>query len=295
MPGAPIRGILPVVPTPFRDGRFDERSFAAMVERSAAYVDGYTVLGSTGEAPSMTVRERMEIAERMGAVVPDELTLVLGVTSTAVEDSVELARHAEAHGAAGVLCAAPFYYVAEPDGVLAYLERVDAAVERELVLYDNPGATKIRLDAGAVVRWAERLGHLHTVKLTDHDLGKVAAWQAAGLGVLGGDDPILLRFLAAGVDGVMVIAPVVLPEPFRRVWDLVRDGELDAAGRLFGATIAPFVHAFGIGDEIATTKALLADVGVFASAEVRPPLTGVGRDRGVLLRTAFEAGYAAFR
>jgi 4-hydroxy-tetrahydrodipicolinate synthase len=207
---------------------------------------------------------------------------------------VELARHAEAHGAAGVLCAAPFYYVAEPDGVLAYLERVDAVLERELVLYDNPGATKIHLGADTVVEWADRLGHLHTVKLTDHDLGKVATWQAAGLAVLGGDDPILLRFLAAGVDGVMVIAPVVLPEPFRRVWDLVRDGDLDAAGRLFGATIAPFVHAFGIGDEIATTKALLADVGVFSSDELRPPLTGSGPDRTALLRTAFEAGYAAF-
>jgi 4-hydroxy-tetrahydrodipicolinate synthase len=282
-----LEGILPVIPTPFRDGRFDEPSFAAMIERSAGSVDGYTVLGSTGEAPSMSTVERREVAERMVSVIPDGLTVVIGVTHTAVADGVELARHAGGLGAAGVLCASPFYFGTSPDGVLAYLERIDEALETELVFYDNPAATKMQLRAEDVAGWAAQLEHLNTVKLTDHDLSKVGAWQEAGLTVLAGDDPIVLRFLEAGVDGAMVIAPVVFPEAFREVWDRMRAGDVAGATERFGEDIAAFLHVFGIGDEIATTKALFASIGVFASAEVRTPLVGVDARRSDLLRAAY--------
>lgn len=290
-----LEGILPVIPTPFRDGRFDESSFAAMIERSAGSVDGYTVLGSTGEAPSMSTAERREVAERMVSVIPDGLTVVIGVTHTAVADGVELARHAGGLGAAGVLCASPFYFGTSPDGVLAYLERIDEALETELVFYDNPAATKMQLRAEDVAGWAAQLEHLNTVKLTDSDLSKIDVWHAAGLAVFAGDDPIAFQYLAAGVDGAMMIVPAVFPEPFRAAWDLVRSGALQEAQAIFGREIAPFSHAFGIGEEIATSKALFADIGVFASAEVRLPLVEVPAARRRLLRAAFDLGNHAAR
>ena len=107
------------------------------------------------------------------------------------------------------------------------------------------------------------------MKLTDHDLSKIAVWQQAGLKVLAGDDPILFRYLVAGVDGAMVIAPALFPEPFRRVWELVqrrRAAERADDPRQRAATRAARVRDRG---EIATSKALLVQMGVFESAEVR--------------------------
>jgi 4-hydroxy-tetrahydrodipicolinate synthase len=248
------------------------------------------LLGSTGEAPSLTIGQRRQITEQVLRMTDPSQQVVVGVSSTCREDSVDLARHARDHGAAAVLCAAPYYFANEPDGILRFLEAVDTDLGIELVFYDNPEATKTRIAAADVVRWSQELEHLGAAKLTDHDLTKVADWHAAGLRVFAGDDPIAFRYLAAGVDGVMIIVPAVFPQQFRRVWDLCVSGDVQQALRVFGQGIAPFSHVFGVGDEIATTKALLARIGVFSSPEVLPPLTPATVERTELLTTAYRLG-----
>jgi 4-hydroxy-tetrahydrodipicolinate synthase len=282
-----IEGILPVIPTPFLDGAFDAASFRRMVDRMAPDLDGYTLLGSTGEAPSMTTAERMQIAEEALGMTPPGMTVVVGVTHTSVADSVALARHAEANGAAAVMCAMPYYFANTTAGMLSYLDQIDRAIGIDLVLYDNPGASRTVLGADTVLEWADTLEHLTTVKLTDHDLAKVPRWREAGLSVLAGDDPIVFRYLTAGVDGAMVIVPMLFPAAFRRCFDLVQAGRVPEAYEVFCAGILPFSHVFGIGDEIATTKSILAAIGVFDSDEVRPPLVPASDERRALLEMAY--------
>jgi len=281
-----VRGILPVLPTPFAGGRFDAASFERLLEHMLPGTDGYTLLGSTGEAPSLPADAREEIAARALELTPRDKTVVVGVTHTSLAESIRLARHAQEHGAAGVLCASPYYFPNSPEGLRRFFGELDAALEIDLVLYDNPVSTKTRLDAADVIRWAGELEHLSTLKLTDHDLSKVGRLQAAGMSVLAGDDPILFRFLDAGVDGVMVIAPAVFPEAFRAVWDAHAAGDAALAMQTFAAEILPFLHVFGIGDEIVTTKAMLKAMGIFASDEVLPPLVPADERRRELLRLA---------
>ena len=288
-----IEGILPVIPTPFRDGSFDRASFQRMLDHMLPSVDGYTLLGSTGEAPSLSTDERLEIAAAALAMTPAGKTVVVGVTHTSVTESVRLAGHAQEHGAAGVLCAVPYYFTNSRDGIKQYLAAVDRVLEIELVLYDNPVATGTWLGAEQVVDYARELAHLNTVKLTDHNISKVAAWQAAGLRVLAGDDPILFRYLDAGVDGVMVIAPVLFPAAFRRVWGLARAGKQRSALAVFAAELLATLHVFGVGDEIVTTKALLMEMGVFESDEVLPPLGAIDDGRRALLRASLDISLEA--
>jgi 4-hydroxy-tetrahydrodipicolinate synthase len=282
-----VRGILPVIPTPFSNGRFDAESFERFVDHLFPGCDGYTLLGSTGEAPSLSTEQRMEIAAKALELTPKDKTVVVGVTHTSSDESVRLARHAQEHGAAAVLCASPFYFQNTPEGLRRFFAKLDAALEIDFVLYDNPPATKTTLRAEDVIAWAGELEHLQTLKLTDHDLSKVAKLQAAGMNVLAGDDPILFRFLDAGVDGVMVIAPAIFPDEFRTVWDAVQAGDPAAAMRAF-AELLPFEHVFGIGDEIVTTKAMLQLMGIFSSDEVLPPLVPVDDKRRALLQLAYD-------
>jgi 4-hydroxy-tetrahydrodipicolinate synthase len=289
----PISGVLPVIPTPFKDGVFDQESFQRLLDHMLPSVDGFTLMGSTGEAPSLPDEQRKQITAAAMAMTPPDKTVVVGVSHTSAAASAELARHAQELGARGVLCCSPYYFANSPDGIREHLARVDAAIEIDLVLYDNPFTTKTPLQAEWVVDWSRELEHLRSVKLTDHDLSKIAVWRDAGLNVLAGDDPILSQFLAAGVDGVMVIAPAVLPESFATVWARTNDGDLDGALQVLSAELTPFLHAFGIGDEIATTKALLADIGIFASGELLAPLKAVPDERVQQLRQSWEIGRAA--
>ena len=289
----PLEGVLPVIPTPFLDGAFDADSFARLIGHMDGAVDGYALLGSTGEAPSMSTSERRQVVEAAIALTPPEMDVVVGVSHTSIDESTRLARHAEENGAKAVLCSAPYYFQNSPAGLFDYLRRLDEAIGIDLVLYDNPVSTKTLLEADRVAGWASELEHLGTVKLTDHDLSKIATWQAAGLKVLAGDDPIAFRYLAAGVDGAMIIAPAMFPEPFRECWELVRSGDLADAYDVFARQILPVLHVFGIGDEIATSKVVLEQMGVFASAEVRPPLLAADPERRALLRIALQASTAA--
>jgi 4-hydroxy-tetrahydrodipicolinate synthase len=288
-----IEGLLPVIPTPFLDGRFDEGSLGRFLDHFLPWLDGYTLLGSTGEAPSLTTLERMRIAELAMARTPPGKTVVIGVTHTSLADSIALARHAKGIGAQGVLCAAPYYFANTADGVLRFLRGLDEALDIEFVLYDNPVPSGFRMPAQLVCDWASQLAHLHTVKLTDHDLGKIPLWHEAGLKVLAGDDPIAFRFLAAGADGAMMIAPCIFPEAFRAVWDLVRGGDVSGAYEVFAARILPLIHVYGIGDEIATSKSVLQEIGLFSSAEVLPPLEPAAPDRSALVLLGYRIAEGA--
>ena len=80
--------------------------------------------------------------------------------------------------------------------------------------------------------------------------------------------------MTAGVDGAMMIVPAVMPDAFRAAWDASK-ARRQRAYEIFGTEVAPFSHAFGIGDEIATTKALLADL---ACSRPRGPASPIGLD-----------------
>jgi 4-hydroxy-tetrahydrodipicolinate synthase len=289
----PVSGVLPVIPTPFREGQFDEDGFARLLEHMLPSVDGYTLMGSTGEAPSLTDAQRRTIVARALAMTPTAKQVVVGISHTSPTAARELALHAQEHGARAVLSCAPFYFPNTPGGILEYLRQVDAVLDIEIVFYDNPVTTKTAIQPQWVVEWARELQHLTAVKLTDHDLGKIPIWREAGLKVMAGDDAILSQYLAAGVDGAMVIAPALLPASFAAVWERLGAGDVEAALAMFSRELAPIIHAFGIGQEIATTKVLLADVGIFSSDELQPPLQPVDPARRQQLRQAWELGRAA--
>lgn len=97
---------------------------------------------------------------------PADMTVIVGVTHTSIAESVRLARHAQEHGAAGVLCASPFYFENSPVGLRRFFEELDGALEIDVVLDDNPATTKTKLAVDDVIAWATEAEHVRTLKLT---------------------------------------------------------------------------------------------------------------------------------
>jgi len=281
-----LEGALPVIPTPFLDGGFDALSFEAMVGPMLPHVDGFVLLGSTGEAPSLARADRMSIAEEVLTRTPRDKKVVVGVSSPSSTDTIALAKHAQEHGAVGVLCCAPFYFTNTGAGMRRFFAALDRELEVDLVLYDNPVTTKTALSAEYVLDLAEDIEHLRAVKLTDHLVEKVATWRGRGLSVFAGDDAILFQYLSAGVDGMMVIAPLLYPEAMAEVWRLLKDGATAKALQVMAANVLPVLHALGVGREVAGTKQILAQRKTIRSAEVLAPLVGVTHEEAELLKVA---------
>lgn len=268
-----LQGTLPVIPTPFIDGEIDYPSFQRMLDFFLPYVDGYTLCGSTGEAPSMSSKERMALVEFAMQHTPAEKTVVVGIAHTEARSALELARHAEAQGARGCLVPSPYYFANTKQGVRDYLAQIDRSINIDLVFYDNPFSTKTTWSVADLADLAAGLTHVRAIKMTDHNIEKIA-WlkQNTNLSVFSGDDVVLYRSLLLGADGCMVIAPIICPPAYQESWQLLKAGNLHKSYAVYSRGVLPFIHMFGIGNEIVATKAIYQHMGIFASDEVRPPL-----------------------
>ena len=268
-----LQGSLPVIPTPFYNGKIDFDSLARLFDHLFPELDGYTLGGSTGESVSMSPEERRELMKFAVENTPSGKTIVAGLTHTNLRDVIALARHASELGIRAGLVPCPYYFPNSFAMVLEFFKALDRASDLEIVLYDNPVYTKTWLRAEELFTILDACPHMTGVKMTDHDLDKITALKKnRDVAVFSGDDVVAFRSLLLGVDGSMIIAPSVFPAAYQAVVRLLGQGNQAEALRVFSDQILAFIHLFGLGDEISNTKAVFKQLGIFRSDEARLPL-----------------------
>jgi 4-hydroxy-tetrahydrodipicolinate synthase len=284
-----LSGSLPVIPTPFYNGRIDYDSLLRVFDHIFPELEGYTLCGSTGESVSLSCDERRELVEFAARNTPPGKTVVVGLTHTNLEEIVGLARHATKVGIRAGLIPCPYYFPNSFPMVLEFFRGVEAATDLEVVLYDNPVYTKTWLRAEELFAILDACPHMIGVKMTDHDLDKITALKKnRDKAVFSGDDVVAFRSLLLGVDGSMIIAPSVFPGAYQEVVRLLGQGRQAEALQVFSDEILPFIHLFGMGDEITNTKALFKELGIFRSDEARLPLLPCAPERLREVMLAYE-------
>lgn len=268
-----LRGSLPVIPTPFHEGKIDFDSLLRLFDHIFPELEGFTLGGSTGESVSLSFTERVELMHFAVRNAPPGKTVVAGLTHTNLGEMTELARQAATLGVSAGLVPCPYYFPNSFPMVLEFFKALDRASDLELVIYDNPVYTKTVLSAENLLMILDACPRVTAVKMTDHDLDKITALKHnREVTVFSGDDVVAFRSLLLGVDGSMIIAPSVFPRDYQETVRLVGEGALEKALGVFSERILPFIHLFGLGDEIPNTKALFKEIGIFRSMEVRLPL-----------------------
>jgi dihydrodipicolinate synthase/N-acetylneuraminate lyase len=140
----PLRGIIPPMVTPLVDrDTLDVAGLERLVEHIlAGGVHGLFILGTTGEAPSLSYRLRYELIQRVCAQVNKRIPILAGITDTSFVESLNIARKAEAEGAQAVVLAPPYYFPAGQSELLEYLKHLVAELPLPLFLYNMPSYTK---------------------------------------------------------------------------------------------------------------------------------------------------------
>ena len=120
----PLRGIIPPMVTPLLDAdTLDVAGLERLIEHIlAGGVHGLFILGTTGEAPSLSHRLRQEFVERVCAQVNGRVPVLVGITDTSFVESLNLAQKAADLGAEGLVLAAPYYFLAGQAELLEYLQ-----------------------------------------------------------------------------------------------------------------------------------------------------------------------------
>ena len=207
----PFGRLLTAMVTPFdSEGRVD----LALAGRLARYLveegsDGLVVCGTTGESPTLSWQEQVQLLEAVRQAVGPGVKVLAGTGSNSTAEAVEATREAAAAGADGALVVVPYYNKPPQEGLEAHFRAVaKAAPELPLMLYNIPGRTGCSMAPGTVARLID-CANVVSFKAASGSTDEVTQLRlvcGARLAVYSGDDALTLPMLAVGAVGVVSVA-----------------------------------------------------------------------------------------
>jgi len=155
----PLKGIIPPVVTPLIDyNTLDIKGIYNLVEHLLkGGVHGLFILGTTGEAPSLSYKLRKELIKLTCDLVNHRIPVLVGITDTSFESSLEVAEYSALAGADAVVVAPPYYIPITQSEMIDYLQNLIPRSPLPVLLYNIPGYTKLHLEISTVIA-AKNLG-----------------------------------------------------------------------------------------------------------------------------------------
>ena len=271
----PFTGTLTALVTPFNRGRVAYDQMRRLVEHQIrGGIDGLVPVGTTGESPTLSHEEHMDVVRAVIAAARGRVPVVAGTGSNSTFEAVELTRLAHEAGADAMLVVAPYYNKPNAEGLFRHFSAVAEATDRPIILYSIPGRCVIDIGVPVVERLRARYPHVAWIKESGGTTDRVDQLkQALGrdITVLCGDDSLTLPFLAVGAEGVISVASNLCVREVGRMVRLALAGDYSGAQRLH-RRLYPFFKAIFLEPSPAPIKAALSHAGVISSPEVRLPL-----------------------
>lgn len=266
-----LRGIVPPLVTPLsaRDA-LDSGGLDRLLNHVIdGGVSGVFILGTTGEAPSLSYRLRRQMISSTVKTVAGRVPVLVGVTDTAFVESVELARFAADAGADAVVLTTPYYFPAGQTELTAYVENIAPLIPLPLMLYNMPGLTKVWFE----IETLEKLASIESiigVKDSSGDLDYFARLcklktTRPDWSILLGPESLLAEAISLGGDGGVNGGANVSPEIFVGFYNALVNGDSDSAAS-HRQRVVDFQAIYDVGKyasrHIKATKSALSLLGI---------------------------------
>jgi 4-hydroxy-tetrahydrodipicolinate synthase len=281
--------VLTAVATPFReDGALDVDAFRRLclylVENGS---DGVVVAGTTGEAPTLTDDERLELFAVAVGAVGARATVIANTGTYSTAHSVHLTEQAHELGVDGFLVVTPYYNKPPVAGIVAHFRAIAEVSDRPIVVYNIPQRVVLNLEPETLAALAE-IPTVQAVKQATADLNQAERIvQETGLALYAGNDDLLFPFLElGGTGGIFVFTHLV----GARVKELIRrfkDGDPEGAAAI-ERELHPVIEALAVTSNPIPLKAALNLLGHEVGG-LRLPLVDASEDEVALVRAGLEA------
>ena len=226
--------VLTAIVTPFKDdGAIDYDKFRELARHLLANgSDGLVVAATTGESPTLTDDERLELFRVALDAVGSNGTVVAGTGTYSTAHSVHLTREAHELGVDGFLVVRPYYNNPPERGVVEHFKAIAAETDRPIIVYNIPARAVKNIEPDTMVELAE-IPAVRAVKQANDDLEQARRILAeTDLDLYAGDDNLIYAFLQlGGVGGVCVHTHVVGPQ-VKEMIRAFRSGDADTARRI---------------------------------------------------------------
>ncbi|MGH8907085.1 MAG: 4-hydroxy-tetrahydrodipicolinate synthase [Egibacteraceae bacterium] len=264
-----------------------QRLAAHLVEHGS---EGLVVAGTTGESPTLTHAETLDLIRAIVEAVGDRASVIAGTGKNDTAATVELTREASALGVDGILLVAPYYNRPSQRGLDRHFRLAAAATELPILLYNIPGRSAVEIAPETLLRLAEDVPNIRGVKDAAGNLTKTA-WLAArapqDFGIWSGDDEATLPMLAVGGVGAVSVASHLVGLDLARMIEVFSTDPIKA--REIHHRLLPLVETLmRVDTSPGPLKAALRLVGLPAGP-VRPPLADADETAVEQVRQALAA------
>ena len=268
--------IIPAMATPL-----DEDGYTVNTEQTAALthfliekeVGGLFAGGTTGEGILLSMAQRKRLHETVVTAANGRVPIIVHVGANNTKDAIDLAQHAEAIGADGILCIPPWFFKIGETALLNHFTAVAAAAPNTPFLtYDIPHLAINGITPPLVQAMHQRIPTFAGIKCSRPDaqmIRKLLNVLPEDMIFLVGNEPILLGSLAMGATGVLSGLSTAIPEPFVALMAAVRANDLQTA-RHWQKQIIDLLNAFAGAPRIGGIKAILTARGIDMGSPVPP-------------------------
>ena len=261
----PFTGVGTALITPFtKDGSLDELAVKRLAKRQ---IDGgvhfLSPCGTTGEAPTLTHRDKLRVVELVVEEANGRVPVLAGAGGYDTREVIELARDLERVGANGILSVTPYYNKPTQEGLYQHYKAIAESMRLPIVLYNVPGRTSVNMSVDTVLRLSE-MRNIVAVKEASANvvqMTEIVAGAREDFMLLSGDDPLTVPVMAIGGRGVISVASNQAPSEMAQIVELCEKGDYTAARKL-QAWLLPLIQVNFIETNPGPCKAAMAAMGL---------------------------------
>jgi len=279
--------VITAIVTPFdRDGQIDFEAFSRLALHLLDHgSDGFVVAGTTGEAPTLSDDERLELFRVAVDTVGDRGTVVAGTGTYSTAHSVHLTEQAHELGVDGFLVVTPYYNKPPPRGIVEHFKAIASVSDKPIVVYNIPARVVLNIEPETMAELAE-IPTVTAVKQANADLDQARRIVELGLDLYAGDDNIVYPFLELGGKGGVCVHTHVVGPQVKEMVRRFRDGDAEGARRIH-EELAPAYELLGVTTGPIQIKAALNLLGHDVGG-LRLPLVEASEEERAQIRDCLE-------
>ena len=273
--------------TPFKGGEVDYTAFAATVDwQVTAGMDFLVPLGTTGETPTLTESEKLQVLEvALQHAAGKPMMAGVGTNSvTGTLANMRLLQDADAY-----LIVAPFYNKPPQRGIYEYFKALAQSTDKPIVLYNVPGRTGCNIEAETTLALARDIPNIVGVKEASGNIGQIQAildGRPDGFSVLSGNDDQTFELMQKGADGVISVASNVFPSAMADFVHALQAGKFEEAKKM-DDRLNPLFKALFVEPNPIPAKAAMAQLGLMENS-LRLPLVPATEATEALLKQTLK-------
>ena len=285
------QGLYTAIITPFRDDKVDYDAFQRLIEAQvAAGVAGIVPVGTTGESPTLTHAEHMEVIAKAVQFAAGRCQVIAGTGSNCTHEAIAMTREAEQMGADGTLQVCPYYNKPSQEGLYRHFKAVAENTALPVLLYSIPGRSGIEIAVDTAARLAQDCPTITAIKEAGGSVERVNQLVQAlpdGFSVLSGDDGLTVPFISCGAVGAVSVTSNVAPAVMKELVDAAMSGDGKRATELQRKYYPLMKGLMSLDTNPVPIKAALALRGDI-SWEIRLPLAPLAQEKHARLRDLLQ-------